>query len=283
MHGAAQRALAAVARRSAPGRVAALGVDVHFHPDASHVDGASVLSSIVAVGRWRSQFETGTSNGGLTARPGGDRWRWESRLFDGAYDGSPAEQRPAYGGLRTSDDPYGSAPRFGSAFLRVDPSVLGRVTICYPDSTFEPEAVGTPTAAGAVLDVLRTTPMQDPLDRYIEAHVHGGIRLEDVEALVLDPSHRGTTVEEAARSLGRPLEWHPGYRLEVEGLRRSDSYRGPQHVRAAERVAVDGALTPAVLDRARRSGALDADGAKRVWHLMARFGRLDGAAGAPGG
>jgi Protein of unknown function (DUF3626) len=28
-------------------------------------------------GVYRSRFETGRSNGGLTAFPGGDRWRWE--------------------------------------------------------------------------------------------------------------------------------------------------------------------------------------------------------------
>ncbi|WTJ93120.1 DUF3626 domain-containing protein [Streptomyces sp. NBC_01537] len=46
-----------------------------------------------------SQFVTGTSNGGLTAHPGGDRWRWESRVFGGAYDSAPARQRPVYGAL----------------------------------------------------------------------------------------------------------------------------------------------------------------------------------------
>src|SRR5689334_3856006 len=34
--------------------------------------------------------ETGTSNGGLTAYPGGGRWRWESRMSGGAYDDAPA-------------------------------------------------------------------------------------------------------------------------------------------------------------------------------------------------
>ncbi|WP_425584256.1 hypothetical protein [Streptosporangium album] len=37
-----------------------------------------------------SQFVTGTGNGGLTAHPGGDRWRWESRIFARA----PTTRRP---------------------------------------------------------------------------------------------------------------------------------------------------------------------------------------------
>lgn len=43
------------------------------------------MESMVRDGRYRSLFETGTSNGGLTAYPGGDRWKWESRLFGGKY------------------------------------------------------------------------------------------------------------------------------------------------------------------------------------------------------
>ena len=43
-----------------------------------------MLGSIAEEGYYRSQFETGTSNGGLTAHEGGDRWRWESRMFAGA-------------------------------------------------------------------------------------------------------------------------------------------------------------------------------------------------------
>lgn len=53
----------------------------------------------VADGVYRNQFETGTSNGGLTARPGGARWRWEQRIFGGAYDDAPAGERPRYGAL----------------------------------------------------------------------------------------------------------------------------------------------------------------------------------------
>lgn len=271
---AAERAIAAVRRRSSPGAVAAIGVDVCFHPDALGVDGVPVLASIASGRRWRTQFESGTSNGGLTAHPGGDRWRWESRLFEGAYDGSPAEERPVYGALRRSSDPYGTAPRFGSAHLRLRPSVLVRTTLCYPDSAYEPEAVGTVDAAGGVLEAVRRIRLDDPLDRYIEAHVHGGLALDDVEAVVLDPSSRGTDVEEATQALGTALEQHPGYRLRSEDLEAAGGYRGERYVAAARRAMRDGVLTPALLGIARERGDLDPDEAKRVWHLLARFGRL---------
>jgi Protein of unknown function (DUF3626) len=50
-----------------------LRVTLNFHPDRL-VGGLLVLEAIGRDGVYRSQFETGTSNGGLTAYPGGDRW-----------------------------------------------------------------------------------------------------------------------------------------------------------------------------------------------------------------
>ncbi len=66
-----------------------LRVTLHFHPDRL-VSGTPILECMARDGVYRSQFETGTSNGGLTAHPGGDRWRWESQIFAGAYDGGPS-------------------------------------------------------------------------------------------------------------------------------------------------------------------------------------------------
>lgn len=73
-------------------------VTLHFHPDRL-VRGMPILRRMTNDGVYRSQFETGTSNGGLTASPGGDRWLWESRIFGGAYDDGPAVGRPKYGAL----------------------------------------------------------------------------------------------------------------------------------------------------------------------------------------
>lgn len=71
-------------------------VVLHFHPGWPS-GGGTVLDAIVRAGCYRSQWVTGTSNGGLTARPGGDRWRWESQMFDGRYDDARPEDRPVYG------------------------------------------------------------------------------------------------------------------------------------------------------------------------------------------
>lgn len=94
-----------------------LRISLNFHPDRTQA-GRSVLEALLRDGAYRSQFETGTSNGGLTAHPGGDRWQWESRIFGGAYDAAPASERPKYGALNFRRSPAGAAPRFGSAHLR---------------------------------------------------------------------------------------------------------------------------------------------------------------------
>jgi hypothetical protein len=48
-------------------------VTLNFHPDTIISD-LTTIELLARDGIYRSQFETGTSNGGLTAYPGGDRW-----------------------------------------------------------------------------------------------------------------------------------------------------------------------------------------------------------------
>ncbi len=49
-------------------------VTINFHPDRYTSNNEPLLSAIAKDGRLKSQFETDTSNGGLTAYKGGDRW-----------------------------------------------------------------------------------------------------------------------------------------------------------------------------------------------------------------
>ncbi|PZV88998.1 Protein of unknown function [Micromonospora phaseoli] len=212
--------------------VAAIGrarVTLNFHPDRLLADGRTVAEALAAEGVYRSQFETRISNGGLTAYPGGDRDRWEERLFGGAYqrpDGRPAE-RPRYGGLNLLEHPDGACPRFGSCHLRLRPEVLARTTFCFGDSHLGPRDVGTIDVVEPVLAALFAAtadtgtclgrPGMDlvtlvvellrrreeiaaapraagrALDDYIEAQVHGDVQLgRDVLELVVDPSFRDT-------------------------------------------------------------------------------------------
>lgn len=249
-----------------------LRVTLNFHPDRLH-HGIPILQVLEAEGLYRSQFETGTSNGGLTAHVGGDRWRWESRMFGGAYDETDPEERPKYGALNHSGRATGGSPRFGSAHFRLRPELLERCTFCYPDSVFEPAHFGVHDRCDLVARAC--TDDKDRLDDYIEAHVHGPLRLEeDIEALVLDPCFQGTQVERLARRLPCALEWHPGFRLPVEVLWAQASYRGREVADLGARLADSGVLDPACLGHAARGGRVDAQLLKKVWHCIARFGDL---------
>jgi len=276
LNGAASEAMAAVEQRALPGASvpASARVVLHFHPDADPL-GAPVLRQIVAERRYVSQFVTGTSNGGLTAFPGGDRHAWERRIFAGAYDTSDPADRPVYGALSLDGDPYGAAPRFGSAYLRLRPEVLARASFAYPDSVFEPTAFGTADRFGLIEAFLQAAPA-DPLNHYIEAHVHGRVLVpDDVEAVVMDPSFDDEPTLAAVEGLGIPLERHPGYSVAVADLREHPEYRGAETLAVAERIAEDGRLTPAVIGRARQRRLADPQTLKRVWHCLARFGRGD--------
>ncbi|MEU7780139.1 DUF3626 domain-containing protein [Micromonospora parva] len=235
---------------------------VNFHPDRLCVDGRTVVAALAEDGVYRSQFVTGISNGGLTAYPGGDRDRWEQRMFDGAYQrtGVTAADRPTYGGMNLLGHADGACPRFGSCHLRLRPAVLTRATFCLGDSHLGPRVVGTADAFEAVLagllvgvaatgeclgrtgtDVgtfvrtvrdVPTTPetVGRALDDYVEAQIHGTLDLaRDVEELVVDKAFAGTltgaTLESIAERHGFPLLWHPGFALAVDRV--YAEFRGP--------------------------------------------------------
>lgn len=171
-------------------------------------------------------------------------------------------------------DPVGGSPRFGSCQLRLRRHVLARTTFCYPDSPLQPRNFGIETAGALVALAEENCLDLDPvLDNYVEAHVHGVLHLrEDVEAVVLDPSYRGTAVEEAVRELGTSVEWHAGFRLPAHRWRDCERLRGPEAAEALTRIAVHGVVTPAILGTARADGLVDRT-AKRLWHCIVRYGQ----------
>jgi hypothetical protein len=249
-----EQAIEHVAARSTGGPMPRdLRVTLNFHP------GRGVLARLAEDGVYRSQFETGTSNGGLTAHPGGARWDWESRLFGGAYDHAAPADRPKYGALNHRGLAQGGAPRFGSAHLRLKEDVLDRTTFCYPDSVFDPVDFGT--AQRFALIELADADDRDALDTYIEAHVHGPVTLDDVEAVVLDPSSEPV-------DLPCRVERHAGFRLSTQDLLRHAGYRTPESVQLGLSIAENGFIDPRILENADAAPQV----VKHLWHHLARFG-----------
>ncbi|USD68039.1 DUF3626 domain-containing protein [Vibrio sp. SCSIO 43136] len=247
-------------------------ITINFHPDRLTYHGQPLLLALAKDGYLKSQFETQTSNGGLTAYKGGDRWRWEQEIFGGAYDEQANHLRPKYGALNFKQYEFGAAPRFGSAFFQLKPHVFERATFCYPDSFFEPKdfAVGDRLQT---LVTLAESGEHDLLDDYIEAHVHGALSIkEDIECVVMDPIYHGGQVHEQASRLGIPVEWHQGFELSIQEMERFPDYRGQEFITLAKAIAVQGKINPKLLDAALASGNYDAQDIKKIWHYLARFG-----------
>ena len=250
-------------------------VTLNFHPDIV-VAGDATIRLLARDGMYRSQFETGASNGGMTAYPGGDRWCWESRIFGGSYDacaGADLSLRPKYGALNFRADPVGGSRRFGSCHFRLRRHTLMRTTFCYPDSYMRPVHFGVFDRMPLIELAVENRRGLDLLDDYIEAHVHGPLRIaDDVEAVVLDPSFQGTPVEDAARALPCAVEWHDGFRLSVSHLCHCEHYRGSAATDAIARMSAFGFVTPLDLGIARATG-MSCQLTKWAWHCIARFGR----------
>ena len=76
------------------------------------------------------------SRGTLAPKVGGDRWKWEQRLFKNKYDAVAAFERPKYGCLNTVNDPRGikSAVNYGDTYM-VLRGVRMRTTFTDQDSS----------------------------------------------------------------------------------------------------------------------------------------------------
>jgi hypothetical protein len=290
-------------------------ITLNFHPDRLLPDGRSVAESLAADGIYRSQYETGVTAGSRSAFLGGERDTWERGLFGDHHHATvtPAD-RPKYGALNLAHVPDGAAPRFGSAHVRLRPAVSRRATFTVGDSHLGPVDIGTidefrmvlggflhrPTADGTEIAALRALADADrrppadngrQLDDYIEAQVHGVVDVgTDAEAVVLDPSFRGTEVErlfvELTGGLGIGLDWHPGYGLRADAV--TDHFRGPEIPPFARAVGdrfgggwLDARIIGlAAAETVREPGAWARLGGpddllqrlKRVWHTVVTFG-----------
>lgn len=263
-------------------------VALHFHPERLGKSGLSVCEGFLRDGLYRNQFETGLSSGSPSGFAGGERDLWEERLFGGAYhcQGVQANDRPKYGALEIMYHPDGPAPRFGSCYFLLRPHVSSRSTFTFGGSHEDhaPERTGTLETLDSVMAPLLSQldrgeaafgvdnltvsgllaqlttglcrPFRDPQDRplgraldsFIEAQVHGEIRLDkDVESLVADPAFKGHPVGETLRAISTkfqiPLYWHPGFALQVS--KTPNAFRDCPIRPLAERIAGQGVLDAA--------------------------------------
>ena len=275
---------AAIERIQSRGRVA-----LHFHPDRLCNTGQSVAEALLQAGVYRNQFETGISNGGLTAFRGGQRDNWEKRLFDGAYQHIKATitERPKYGALDVMHNADGPAPRFGSCYFLLDPAVSQRCSFTYQDSYYEPEIFGTiDTLTGLMAAMLRDVEQNGAifgvagltvatflarlaaldyppvhyahnfgrtLDDYIEAQIHGPIDLKsDVDRLIADPSFQATPTGDLLAQICATYAIDLDWHagFTLQPAHMPDAFRGPAIPRLARRIAGENAVTAALIGQA---------------------------------
>ncbi|MFK8081590.1 MAG: DUF3626 domain-containing protein [Granulosicoccus sp.] len=249
----------------------AAAITLNFHPDTT-CGTLNLVSQLANEGIYRSQFETGSSNGSVSAHTGGSRWKWESAMFCGIYDSAHPAQRVKYGALNYDKHSAGAAPRFGSAHLRLKYGVLDRATFAYPDSHFNPVDFGTRKKMNLIALAKTNAVGLDSLDNYIEAHVHGPLLMNtDVEAIVLDPSFKNTPVELAAHRLPFDVEWHDGFRLVADRYADCLAYRDYQTAEFLQPLFEKGDVNAACLT-AYRDGSIDPQIVKKAWHCIVRFG-----------
>jgi hypothetical protein len=313
-------------------------VALHFHPDRPVSNGTTVSEALLEEGTYRNQFETGISNGGVTAFLGGSRDICEHHLFGGSYHapGVEVSDRPRYGALDLLGHSEGPSPRFGSCYFVLTAAVSRRCTFTYQDSHSSPNEIGTLQEFDDVLAALLrdvfyydgalgerdltverlcasmeralvnpvaqralTGPPFRNLNQYIEAQVHGEVSLaSDTDALVVDPSFRGTTTGDRLFELCRryqiELQWHHGFCLRVEDV--PHDFRGPTMPSLAERVARERVLDASVIGSAARDLFANPDGwkdrgtpaeilqeLKLLWHVLVRYGapmRADESSGS---
>ena len=302
-------------------------VAVHFHPDRPVSDQQNIVESIFASGKYLNQFETKVSNGSLTAVSGGLRDSWEKEVFGGAYHtkGTSLNERPKYGALNLMLHPDGPSPRFGSCYFLLNPKVSKRCTFTYMDSHTSPKEKGTlkelsDLLAAALSEVFTrnfvigqdnitlpklishlcnnlektieispTKPNGRNLDHYIEAQIHGDIRLEnDVDYLVADPSFKNTHIEENFKAICKKyaikLHWHAGFLLNVEDV--PLDFRGPGMPSLAKRIATNNVFSTNMIGKAawqlkknpelwKDRGSYDEvlQELKLLWHVLVRFGK----------
>lgn len=209
-------------------------IGLHFHPDRLDRQGRTVVEALLADGRYKNQFETHLSSGGLDPSATGRRAGWEDQLFGASFTTHNAalSERPKYGALHLMGFPDGPCPRFGSCYFLTNSTVLSRATFTYMDSHRNPPEKGTIISFEPILAALMSecferrfalgaydisppdlchhlltslsAPFENPaslelgrnLNHYIEAQIHGNLFLaEDVSYLVADPSFKGTPIE----------------------------------------------------------------------------------------
>lgn len=154
-----------------------------------------VLEDIVDSGRFKSQFETGSSGGMFYPQA---RAVQEQKFFGYPQD-IPPEQRPIYGWVDNPDKHEWNSPieQYGNVTWIMKDELRGRTTVSFQDSLSRPVIPGPirnpgwrasvppgyedSATGGMITDLVYDSGLHD--DGVMEAQYHGGVTLEDVRGV----------------------------------------------------------------------------------------------------
>lgn len=153
-------------------------------------------------GRYKSQFETGTSHGALSPTA---RTKAENDYFNFGPEDKNREMRPIYGYASSNKNgvsnykgehpPDNNASQYGRVTVKMKDSVRSRTTLSFGDSlgrsmSFACTPIDLPhftsfdVGDGDPLDILESTARSG---RYTELQYHGQLKSEDIESIHVSP------------------------------------------------------------------------------------------------
>lgn len=186
-----------------------------------------VMDDIVESGRFKSQFETGSSGGVFYP----DARAVQEEKFFGYPKDIPPEQRPIYGWVDHPDrnEVASSIHQYGNVTWLLKDELRSRTTVSFQDSLSRPVIPGPirnpgyrasvppgyidSATLGPITDLITETGLHD--DGAIEAQYHGGLTLDDVQGvrIQLQTVERPPAIREHAATLRAR-----GIRVEVYDL-----------------------------------------------------------------
>lgn len=191
------------------------------------------LGSILEDGRFKTQFETGTSEGALNPE-----LRDQIENFYFGYEDTPGEDRPIYGYVAGQGDEW-TTQQYGEVIVQLDDDIRDRTSVSFFDSLDAYRGTGTIFEQG---QELMPSPLNDPswqsampwepdqlygsilqfedlreLPAYAEAQIHGGVAVDDIEQVIFTGAEPSAEIKAALKEAGISWSWDPVF---VEPRRR---------------------------------------------------------------
>jgi hypothetical protein len=149
--------------------------------------GEATVDKIIADGRFKSQFETGTSGGYFEPNI-----RLEVEEENGVPWETSKELRPIYGFIKTGTSYDNSSDQYGRVEYILKKSVRERTSFVIGDTINDQgDVVASPVDDPSILSIQSRYQLRRVYDRnydglrtYVEAQVHFGVKLSDVERVV---------------------------------------------------------------------------------------------------